>query len=305
VAAALATRYTPPLQVNTTTTAVLDLGRYGGDRALYRFTYVQHAPPHGREILVERQGSMGTDQRPPSERAEPANVFARNGFVRAGAVPGRSIDWSDEHFALLQSAVAQVPESILGSVRGLTFIRVPGVNPDNPAAGGSYDIDNHAIRLYDLAFSNTRPSHATPGARASSELDRLVAHEIGHALDKASQRQLLIPFRAGVDEQNRFHTTPMPGQPGRVNVPANEIAGWRALQARIARREAALVAGRSLSGERYEHNAAGQLVTSEQLPAGEANEFRDAVAADGQTRITTYSDQAIVEHFAEAFSLYL
>jgi hypothetical protein len=305
VAAALATTYTPPLQVNTTTTVALDLGRYGGDRALYRITYLQHPPPRQRELLVERQASLGTDERPPSERAEPANVFARNGFVRAGGVPGTSIDWPDDQFALLQSAVAQIPESILGSVRGLRFVRLPGTNPNDPTRGAEYNVDNHVIRVYDPAFSNLTLAHTTAGGRAATEFDRLIAHEIGHALDRAGQRPLLVPFNASIAEQSRYHPRPVPGQPGRVTLPPDEIAGWRTLHARIGRQEAALTASRSLSGERYTRDANRQLTRTEQLPAGEANDFRDAVAADGPTRITTYSNQAIVEHFAEAFSLYI
>ncbi|GIH03791.1 hypothetical protein Rhe02_18580 [Rhizocola hellebori] len=306
VGAMLATTANPPMPINTTTTVRLDLGRYGGgDRALYRFTYVRQGPPRGNEILVERLGSIGPDQRPPSEQATPEQVFTRAGFVRAAGVPAKSMDWPDAQFALLQSAVAQIPESILGPQRGLMFIRVAGVNPGDPTKAANYDQEEHAIRVYDNAFGNLGQTKATPGGRASSDFDRLIAHEIGHALDFESQRPLNNKFKASIREQDRFHPTPIPNQPGRVTLPPGEIAAWRALHAKIARDEAALSASRSLSGRRYERDSNKKLVETNQVPAGEVNEFQAAVAADGPTPITNYAGTTVVEHFAEAFALYI
>ena len=310
LAAMLVTTMQPPLAVNTTTTVALDLGRYGGDRALYRFTHVQHAAVQAavgpREILVERLGSRAADQRPPPQQAVPADVFSRHGFVRASGRTGTSVNWPDDQFAQLQSATAQVPESILGSVKGLTFIRIAGANPEDPRAGAAYDIGGHAIKVYDTAFAGSgAPIFATPGGPASTSFDRLIAHEIGHAVDLAPLRQRSIPFESSVLQQRRFHTQPVPGKPGRVILPKSERAGWQALQDRLRRQQAALEQGRSLSGERYERDAAGRPARTEQLPKGEANDFRNAAAADGQIRITTYSDKAISEYFAEAFSLYI
>jgi hypothetical protein len=168
-------------------------------------------------------------------------------------------------------------------------------------------METHTITVYDRAFADASLSvqrfHG-PGERQSSELDRLIAHEIGHALDYVSLRPLRTSYVAGIAEQGRFHPQPIRGS-SRVTLPPGEIAGWRALQARIERRGRALQAARSESGDRFAPGASGGLDRTDQLPAGEVNAFRAAAALDGPTRITNYSEEAWREYFAEAFSLYV
>jgi hypothetical protein len=292
--------------VDTTTTAVLDLGRYGGDRAVYRFTYVQHAAPGGRELLVERVSSAAADQRPAQQQATPDDLFKRMGF-RPGAGTG-AIAWSDEQFALLQSAIAQIPESMLGPVRGITFVRVSGANPTDPAAGASYSIDRHEIRVYDTAFqASLTPTYATPGRRASTPFDRLIAHEIAHALDNAPLRQQLATWRSSIAKQTQFKSSP-PSKPGQAPQPPTdpaELKGWKKLQTQIHTNEAALTGARTLSGERWARNDAGQMAPTRTLPPGEVNDFLQAAAADGVVGITAYAETSVAENFAESFSFYV
>ncbi|WP_433727399.1 eCIS core domain-containing protein [Actinoplanes sp. CA-051413] len=304
LAASLLTTFAPPMPVDTTATTALDLGRYGGDWAVYRFTHVQRSAPKGREMLVERVSSIAPDQRPPQQQQVPAEIFARLGFVRATATAGIT-DWSADQFTLLQSAIAQIPESMLATVRGMTFIRVPGANPADATLGASYSIEEHAIRVFDTAFGSPEPTFATPGGRASTAFDRLILHEVGHALDDAPVREPLATFRSSFAQQSRFHRTPIPGQPGTVTLPAAEKAPWAALLKRLKKEEATLTAGRTLSGRRQARNAAGLLDWTDVLPPGEANDFRTAAAADGLAGLTAYADTSIAENFAETFSFYI
>lgn len=231
------------LKVNFTVTMALDLGRYGGDHASYRITYLDRDGARRRELLVERLGSIGLEQRPPSQQAVPQETFKRHGFVRGAG-------WAYDQFAAVQSAISQVPESMLSAVRGITFDRIAGLHPKRPNRAADYNMTTHTITVFDEAFATKETSvhrYHTPGERQSSDLDRAIAHEIGHAVDRLALRPLWIAFQAAIDEQARFHPRPIPGS-RRVHLPPGEIAGWRALQQKIRRLKQALQAGAANRG---------------------------------------------------------
>ena len=141
-------------------------------------------------------------------------------------------------------------------------------------------------RFYDIAFDSeirVLPALPTPGPRASSALDRTIAHEIGHAVDQAAPRPLLARHKSDLARQKRFPAAPgkagasagSTGPEGRLGTaagpdpgrqaghhqspdPVRPAAGLRRLRAchlaAGARREARLPAGRGRRQRHQDHD---------------------------------------------------
>lgn len=303
VAGMMTTQMTPsPLEVNSTITLALDLERYGGDFAAFRFTYVEHHPPRStptQEILIERLGAIGMEGLPPSQVEANQRKFDQHRFQRGSG-------WSDAEFQSLLAAISQFPETILTPVDGITFRR-QNAHPTDPERGGDYNPNTHTITMYDRSFSTSMTRFGVLGANFTDEAVRSILHEIGHAID-------LLPLRQAWDrlEQARtalrtaFAQYETPPGSGQYNFPSSEQASWNTLQQQITVAEQARNQARSRSGYRWQWNLqTGVFETVEGGTAAGQNAFRLAAQQDGGTRITQYSNKEWQEHFAESFSLYM
>jgi hypothetical protein len=173
-----------PLLKNTTMTLQIDLRPHGGPLGTFRFTYVDRA--RADEILVELVGRSEAEGMSKGKTEKAEEKFTANGFTRSG--------YSGHELEELLHAILIVPDAALALVNGVTFRRA-SVHPSNPAAGGEYDEAAHTITMYDKAFRASVPSVGTRtldqlGARnvgrdgeVSDESSRLIAHEIGHAIN--------------------------------------------------------------------------------------------------------------------------
>lgn len=188
---------------NTTMTLLLDLRPVGGPLGTFRFTYVDR-PDKGKgkkkkkgkdQILVELVSTGGNDTMSADKTKEAKAKFKAHGFKSSG--------YSTEEAESLCHAVLLVPDAALSKIDGATFQRA-GAHKTNPNVGGEYDEAAHTITMYDKAFvltvklpeGNTvdRPMRqlgsrnvAADGTRADESV-RLIAHEIGHAIDHAPMR---------------------------------------------------------------------------------------------------------------------
>ncbi len=290
-----------PLHLNSTITLALDLEPYGGDYGLYRFTYLERSTRRGRSeqvVLIERLGAIGVERVSTAQAAGAQKKFDGHQFARGGG-------WSDPQFLQVLQAVAELPDSLLSPVDGITFKR-DREDPSDPKTGGKYDPDAHAITMFDVAFKDSATRFGVPGAGVSTDTVRAVAHEIGHAVD-------LLPLRkawASLEQERStlrtaFKEFESPPGSGNYSFPSDRQASWNALSARVAVAERSLTATRADSGERHQKDATGTFQMVQGGTAAGSIEFRQAAATDGAKRITEYSDKEWGEYFAEAFSLYI
>lgn len=259
------------MDLNSTITMALDLEPYGGDYAAFRFTYLEHQSTEDgaatREVLIERLGSLGLEGLPPSQQSSALKKFEAHGFVRGKG-------WDDEEFERLLETIAQIPDTLLSLVDGLTFeqeAELPSDNPDKVVMA-SYNLFNHTVAVYDQAFSQAMIRFGLPGSGVSSELTQVLMHEMGHAVDLAPLRQV-----------------------------------WES-SSPFEQKEKEMAAARSASGARFEKNPAKTSYRTDESGTQtetEGSEFRVAANKDGGNRITEYSEEAWKEYFAEAYSLYL
>jgi hypothetical protein len=281
------------MSVDRMITVPLDLERHGGDYAAYRFTFVRQGTggDASREMLIERLGTIGVESLRSPVRAAAEAAFGGHGMVRGSGWGGAR---GEREFEAVLGAVALVPSSQLGRIAGVTFVRERGTNPEDPRVGGKYDMDTHTITLYDPAFQTTSNRVGTPGQSLVDESTRAVAHEIGHAIDRHELRLASNRFDAAQEALRPAfapHETPPSG-----------YSGPRELQQAAAAARRAMLRVRSRSGLRY---AAPGLSLGEGPAGADRIAFRQAALRDGTERISTYSDDAWEEYFAESFSLYM
>jgi hypothetical protein len=290
------------LEVNSTITLALDLERFGGNFAAYRFSYVEHRPQRGprtQEILIERLGSIGMEGVPPSQVAAAQARFDQHGFRRGGG-------WTDAQFHELLGAIGEIPDAVLGPLRGLALERRPA-HPALRDRCGEYEVATHTITMFDCAFDPSLTRFGMPGSGVSSVAVQSITHELGHAVD-------LLPLRQawGRLEQEQavlrtaFRQFENPPGSNRYQFPNTEQARWNLLQGNIRAAERARDQARARSGARWRLDPATGVHRPLQGPAGaEGNAFRLAAERDHGTRVTRYSDESWQEYFAEAYSLYM
>ena len=103
------------LERNTRITLALDLEKFGGLHAAFRFTRLDVAPAGG-EIWVERLASVGVEGLRAPERQGSLSRFTRLGLVRGGG-------FTDEQFDAVLIGLAELPYTVLAPLRGLRFQR--------------------------------------------------------------------------------------------------------------------------------------------------------------------------------------
>ncbi|MFQ5896977.1 MAG: hypothetical protein ACE5JN_01840 [Candidatus Methylomirabilia bacterium] len=288
------------LSLNSTITFALDLERYGGDYAAFRYTYVERRPRTGRrtrEVLIERLGSIGVEGLPPSQVEVNSKRFDQHQF-RLGS------SWSNQEFEAVLEALARIPDSMLSLVNGLRFNRARG-HPRQP--GGAYDPLTHTITMHNRAFHESMTRFGTPGQGLSTDAARSIAHEIGHAID-------LRPLRHAWDRLGRaeaalrvaFSHYETPPGTGNYRVPNGKQAAWNRLRQQITAAERARDRARSASGYRWRRSSqTGDFEIVPEAAGTAGNAFRRAAEKDGGVRITRYANQEWGEYFAESFSFYI
>jgi hypothetical protein len=197
IAGKLAAHDSMPLKANTTMTLLLDLRKHGGPLGTFRFTYVDRPDKKKKkgagkdQILVELVSTGGNDSLTADQAKNARAKLDANGLKVEG--------YSKKEHAALCHAVLLVPDRALAKISGATFKRA-SASEDVPTAGGDYDEAAHTITMYDRAFvieDSLGRSHDMDGLGArnvaadgtrSDESVRLIAHEIGHAVDYAPIR---------------------------------------------------------------------------------------------------------------------
>jgi hypothetical protein len=311
---------TDGLELNTTLTLGLDLGRVGGDYAAYRFTRVEHpaqaGQPATQEILVEHLGNIGLERMTTDQATEQRARFSRLS-LSLGSGWGADPNWDTnlELQALLRG-ISAIPDADFTRIPGLKVDRASSSSIDASRAG-EYNIATHTISLFDNAFHSSLTRFGTPGASFADTTSFTIRHEIGHALDQVSLRTAMASANTTANALNAqvarqsAEFGDLETSPGRFTIPPDRRAAWDALQADITTaRTASTTAAtgrdraRSLAGGRWELQPGTQNRTLVPGPvAAGSNAFRLAAQQDG-VRITEYSDQSWLEYFAEAYALF-
>jgi hypothetical protein len=296
VAGMLTSRMTPPpLVLDSTISLALDLASYGGDYALYRFTYfTQHAKgkPAAKRVLIERRGALGMEGLPPSQQDEAQQRFTKHGFTFAGT-------WDAGEKQTVLRAIALVPEGQLAMVAGIAFRR-EGTHKVTPDAAGNYSPDKHVITLFDKAFKESSARLGSPGQQVVGGDVFDVVHEIGHAIDyrayRAGNKKADDAKKALLAEFGAYETPP--GSLNFEKVPGQLVPRLNTLLRAQKKSQDEADAPKTESG----HVLKGGVLTTD--PAAKTA-FRDAVAKDGGARPTPYSDDTWEEAFAESYALYV
>lgn len=310
------------LELNSTLTLGLDLGRVGGDYVAYRFTRVRHAAqgagqPATDEILIEPLGTIGLERSRPGEVLTQRERFTRLG-LRLG--PGWGANPDFETNAELQALLRG-----LDGIPDASFARMPGLRIDrastssiDPSRAGEYAFGTHTVHLFDPAFPTSLTRFGTPGAGLSDATSFSIRHEIGHALDQISLRTALGTWNTSVARLNAQVARPraefgdVQVSPNRFRIPPERAAAWAALQRDIAAartneqaQAAARDAARGLSGARLQRRPGTNVFESVPGPvAAGTSAFRQAAVQDG-VRLTHYSDTSWLEYFAESYAMFV
>src|SRR5258707_1291270 len=107
--------------------------------------------------------------------------------------------------AALTKALALVPESALKTVDGLKFKLETGTSPDGE--DGHYEIEEHRVVVYRSAF---RPDDLRRIGE-STWATYAIAHEIGHAVDRAPLRKAWDTYAGGGGAANLKKATSLSG----------------------------------------------------------------------------------------------
>ena len=277
------------LSVNSTTTLALDLEKYGGDYSAYRFTYVEHRRKKGRkkrsrEVIIERLGSVGIEGISDSQRQLQMKRFEKFGFQQGSG-------WSAAEFESLPMAIAQIPDSLLTPLHGLTFSRA-SAHATNLAVGGDYNPNTHTLTMYDRGFSTSLVRFGTPGQSqsVSTNAARSIIHEIGHAIDlQQLQTALQVQEQANAAFHEEFKQYEKPLGSGKYRgFPLTKKAKELNRKVKAARKQVKNAHPVSRKGKGKK-------------------DFRKAARRDKGRFPTNYPnpDPIWQEYFAESFSLYI
>ncbi|MQA89983.1 MAG: hypothetical protein GEU90_07095 [Gemmatimonas sp.] len=181
-------------------------------------------------------------------------------------------EWTAGRFAHLRRALTLVPQSVLKVVDGLSF---QVKSQTSGGEDGEYDIDKHRVIMYSSAWQ------ANAARYGGSEWPvYAIAHEIGHAIDRAALRKAWSTFQGSKGTSSD---------------------------------EKALTTARSESAGRYV-NKKGTFELEVPL-AGKEGAFRKAAAKDGvklpsknatvlEGTPTEYASHDWEDVYAESFALY-
>lgn len=241
------------LTPNTTIMLALNLTSYDAEHDSYRFTML-NLGRLGNEILIERQGSIGTEGLNDNQREGMIARFRRLGFQHS---------FSDEaEFDQVLIGLSEVPEAQLRQLGSLRFERrAVDTGPNGSEAAGHYDPNSHTLRLFDKAYT-AGVLRLGRSSRPLTYAANAVVHEVGHALDHIAGR-----------------TTTAAAETADATARVEEEAAWQALFAEFGS-----------GGRRYTrpHRNSPQRARYNQLRAA----VRNAESAARVTRSTLQTAQA-------------
>lgn len=168
----------------------LDLTPFGGKDGRYRFTAVITKQSRGqlREVALfvellgaRRQALKSWSELDAATRKRLEDRFKRFGFVKREVKPDdadAALPWKDDDFGKVLQALELIPDEMLQSVEGITWVR--GHQPSAPEGeAGLYETRTGLAR----GEKPVRKLTVRGDAFATDDsLIRLVAHEIGHAI---------------------------------------------------------------------------------------------------------------------------
>ncbi len=171
------------LPLGSTVTLVLDLSRFKGPNARFRFSHFTHteAGKPAEIMLIENLGPA-----PPAIAAVnvPTGSFTVRGQTFT-AGPG----WNSQQFGGLQAVLNRLPDAVIQEAAGTTFsLRGQGTVDE----AGHYDAEHDEIEMHQNAF----PSGATTFGGADAGM-RSMTHEIGHLLDLRRLERAWRTFHTG------------------------------------------------------------------------------------------------------------
>jgi hypothetical protein len=280
------------LILNSTINLALDLQKFSGDYGLYRFTYYEHTDKKKKktnEILIERLGAIGVEGLTKKQEEAAQEKFNRHHFTFHGT-------WTIEERQAVLKGVENLSDSLLSLVDGARFSRLH-VSAQDPTAAGDYVVEDHTVRLYDLAFKESATRVGTSGGGTYD-----VAHEIGHAIDERRLRPALQreeTARQTLDQRFGRFKTPS-GDFAFSNQPMDVVNEFNRLLAAGQAAQRATDAVRTDSGSLFPRTGSTTPVDFKDDPkAGTA--FKTAAAG---TRVSPYAQDSWMEYFAESFALY-
>jgi hypothetical protein len=172
------------LPLGSTVTLVLDLTRFSGPVARYRFSHFTHAEPRSpaaRVLLIEQLG------------AAPAVIASRPVPTGPFTVGGHSFTarggWSAVQFGRLVAVLERLPTVVLSEAAGTAF-SLSGTGTADEA--GRYIAERDEIEIHTNAFP------ASPSTFGGADAGmRAITHEIGHLLDLRRLERAWRSFNAG------------------------------------------------------------------------------------------------------------
>ena len=277
------------LKLNSTISLALDLGKVGGDYALYRFTFWEHAERRGtsKRLIIERLGALGMDDMNPARVTAARKKFTSLQFTFKGT-------WRNAEKEAVLGAVDLLTDAQLSLVSGLNFAR-GRAHPTDPEAGGNYDVNTHTITIFDRAFNESSVRFGA-GPRTASPSTFIVVHEIGHAIDRRKMRSAMVAEETAVATRKKnfasFETRP--GQFELKNVPLAVLNEFTRQTQAITTANAAVGASTTESGVGFRGGV-------EAVDVRASTPFKTAGSG---TRLSPYSMSAWEEYFAESYALF-
>jgi len=285
------------LPQNSTSPVLLDLTPYGGASRVYRFTHVVSGDPPQPSFFIEE---VGAEAAAPQAPANATAAFPRGRFdTHSFTAPA-----GDREFeAIIRAAVQMVPDRLLTTIDGVSFLRGT-TDPHDAATGGRYDHQAHSVTIFDPGMSETTARFGDPGAAGGAVGPRLrvILHELGHAIDEASLRRAWRAREAAVGAFDAAFSQYDQGG-GNFNFPGNLQSSFDRLHGAATTADTNYTNARSLTGHSSDGGDSDSTAT--------ATDFTRAVAADGGVTPTAYAesqrsqDHHMRETFAETFAMFI
>jgi Domain of unknown function (DUF4157) len=254
-----------------TVSVYLPLAKHGMADGVYRFAWT--GSDTKGVIYIESAAGMPKEQNTLTD-ATGSITIGKLKFEYKGS-------WAADRLTALKKALALIPEAALGIVDGLKFEIQNGSGPDGE--DGHYDEDKHTIVIFTSAFKSDDAKRMGESTWAVFA----IAHEIGHAIDRAPLSKAWADYQTSGSEKK-------------------------------------LKAAVSPSGAKWEKDGAGTWQIAERITKVD-EEFRKAASKDGVAPTTTkitdasgakqtisqlkggvseYGAKDWTELYAESFALY-
>jgi hypothetical protein len=260
------------LPLGSTVTLVLDLTRFSGPVARYRFSHFTHAEPRSPAAPVLLIEHLGAAPAAIASRPVPAGPFTvgSHSFTARGG-------WSAAQFGGLVAVLGRLPAAVLSEAAGTAF-NLSGTGTADEA--GRYVAERDEIVIHTNAFPVSPSTFG--GADAGM---RAITHEVGHLLDLRRLERAWRSFNAGGQT----------AQGRRGLEAARSLSGtrWR------------LPAGANASWEQVDVRTMVQRIDFREAAGRDGIRPSRALTDPLTGAPTQYGDTDWQELFAESFSLYV